>query len=206
MYYFVYQTKNLINQKTYIGVHKTNNVNDGYIGCGIYSTISGNKLRRQIKGNSALPKAIQKYGIKNFKREILSFFDNYDDALEEETFLVNSDWINSKENYNIALGGSRGCYGWKMPKEQKEHLSTKMKGRFVSEETRLKLSNSLKGIKRTEETKLKISKIKTKYNLDVVYEEIYPMISKGLSESEITNLTGYSKGTIYRAKKIKANG
>lgn len=35
-YYYVYQTVNLINGKTYIGVHGTNNMKDGYIGCGIY--------------------------------------------------------------------------------------------------------------------------------------------------------------------------
>lgn len=45
-YNFVYQTKNLINGKTYIGVRCTDNLNDGYIGCGI---TSNNYAKRKIR-------------------------------------------------------------------------------------------------------------------------------------------------------------
>jgi hypothetical protein len=45
-YIYTYQTKNLINGKTYVGVHTTNRLNDGYIGCGIKSDAS---CRSQIK-------------------------------------------------------------------------------------------------------------------------------------------------------------
>jgi len=32
MHYYMYEIKNLINNKIYVGVHKTLNLNDGYMG------------------------------------------------------------------------------------------------------------------------------------------------------------------------------
>lgn len=102
---FVYQTKNLLNCKTYVGVRKTNNINDGYIGFGIRSQADAERICR--KGtNSPFPRAVNKYGYSNFKREILSFFDTYDEALEEERAIVDSEWVKRNDNYNISVGGA----------------------------------------------------------------------------------------------------
>lgn len=88
-HHYVYQTKNLVNGKTYIGVHSTNFLNDGYIGSG-----------------SILKEAIKKYGRENFLCVPLCFFNTAEDAYEEERYLVDEDWVKSDDNYNIVLGGN----------------------------------------------------------------------------------------------------
>jgi hypothetical protein len=109
-YNYTYQIKNLINDKTYIGVHSTNKLDDGYMG-------SGYKLK----------KAFEIYGKENFSKEILCFFDTAKQAYEEEEFLVNCNWIKNKNNYNLCLGGSGGInlsyykFGDKNPMYGKKH-------------------------------------------------------------------------------------
>jgi hypothetical protein len=49
--------------------------------------------------------AKKKYGKENFKKEILLFFDIYDDALNYETEIVNKELLLDPSCYNIALGG-----------------------------------------------------------------------------------------------------
>lgn len=62
-YHYVYETTNLINGKKYIGKHSTRRLDDGYIGCGVTSQKSADRLS---KTSSGFPSAIVKYGYKNF--------------------------------------------------------------------------------------------------------------------------------------------
>lgn len=111
---FTYQTKNLINGKTYIGVHSTYNIHDGYIGCGVISQAYAEASKRHgLK--SAFIRAVCKYGYNNFKREILCIFDS-----EEEAFLVDKDWVDSQDNYNVALGGKGGDLHLKLLNDSQE--------------------------------------------------------------------------------------
>lgn len=89
-YYFVYKTTNLVNQKFYIGVHATTNINDGYLGSG-----------------KRLGDAIKHYGKENFLREILRFFDSYEGALSYEQELVTEDLILREDCYNMTVGGGK---------------------------------------------------------------------------------------------------
>jgi hypothetical protein len=88
-YYLVYQTTNIINNFIYVGVHATNELEDGYIGSG----------KRIIK-------AINEFGKENFKREILFFCNSKEEMLEKEKEIVNENFINRRDTYNIAIGGS----------------------------------------------------------------------------------------------------
>jgi hypothetical protein len=92
MIYIVYKTKNLINNKIYIGVHKQKSTKlDGYLG-------SGKWFRRSVKY----------YGEHNFKRETLFSYSNSKDAYNKESVIVTKEFINSKFTYNIKLGGKGG--------------------------------------------------------------------------------------------------
>lgn len=103
-YKYVYQTKNLVNGKTYVGYHCTNDLNDGYIGCGCRSlAYAKGIIKHGLK--SAFLRSVVKHGYENFKKEILSFYDTVEECLEEEAFLVDKKWVNSKDNYNLKVGG-----------------------------------------------------------------------------------------------------
>ncbi len=88
MKYTVYKTTNLINDKIYIGVHKTSDLNDNYLGSGVW-----------------LINAIKKYGKENFKKEILFVFNNEDEMFKKEKEIVNESFIKDKNNYNLTCGG-----------------------------------------------------------------------------------------------------
>lgn len=85
--YIVYRIENLKNSKSYIGCHITNDINDSYMGSG--------KL---------IKLAINKYGIDNFKKQILFVFDNEIDMFGKEKALIKQ--LNPE--YNLHEGGNGG--------------------------------------------------------------------------------------------------
>lgn len=88
-YHYFYKITNNVNGHFYYGVHNTNNINDGYMGSGARLNI-----------------AYKKYGIENFTKEILKFFNSSKEAFDYEAEIVTENLTKDKNCYNIALGGN----------------------------------------------------------------------------------------------------
>lgn len=106
MKYIVYQTTNLVNNKIYIGVHKTENpeVFDGYIGNGVIISSPSSYM----KPTTPFQYAVKKYGTSNFKRTIIKIYNTITEAFSLEASIVDYDFIKRKDTYNVALGGGEG--------------------------------------------------------------------------------------------------
>lgn len=127
----IYKTTNLINQKIYVGKDTHNNPN--YYG-------SGKRLKL----------AIQKYGLENFKKEIIEVCDTLEELNTREKFWIKE--LNAiNEGYNISLGGDGGDTISNNPRKKEigKKISESNKGRSIgktnSKETREKISKALKG-------------------------------------------------------------
>ena len=90
-YHFIYKTTNLLSGRYYIGMHSTDDLNDGYLGSGTY-------LRRSIN----------KHGKENHSIEILEFLNSREELAARERELVSLQEIAKKECMNLKVGGDGG--------------------------------------------------------------------------------------------------
>lgn len=104
MKYIVYLTTNLSNNKIYVGVHGTDdpNVFDGYIGNSINIFESNPELKYP---KIPFHKAVKKYGYSSFRRQTLAIFSSEEEALDMEALIVNQEFIEREDTYNVTLGG-----------------------------------------------------------------------------------------------------
>lgn len=123
-YFGLYKITNLANDKMYIGKHVTTNIDDGYTG-------SGKILKRAIK----------KYGIENFRKEWLGFYEDLEELNYMERVFVDETWISRADTYNIKLGGEGGSA--KGTNKGKSHPSW-AKGKKFSDEYRAAISKGTK--------------------------------------------------------------
>ena len=103
MKYIVYLTINTVNNFMYVGVHKTENpeVWDHYLGCGCYD----NSPKSYNCRETAFQCAVAKYGPKKFHRKTIKVFDTLLQALELESKIVTSSFIERIDVYNQVVGG-----------------------------------------------------------------------------------------------------
>lgn len=147
MFHIIYKTTNTRNNKIYIGYHfqKSDPYNfDGYLGSG-----------------KRLGKAIEKYGIDSFSRETLYVFENEKDALEKESELVNENFIQRNDVYNMTLGGGKppSHKGKSKSDDHRRKIGASNKGRIISEETKAKIKTARSNqiISHSDQTKRKIA-------------------------------------------------
>lgn len=93
MYYYIYQITNLTNDKIYVGKHKSTKdpFENGYYGSG-----------KQITA------AIKKYGVENFKKEVLHYCKDGDEMAVKELEIVTEDFVKRPDTYNMHKGGYGG--------------------------------------------------------------------------------------------------
>lgn len=90
-YHFIYKTTNLLNGKYYIGMHSTNDLDDGYMG-------SGKRLRYSVN----------KYGKENHNVEVLEFFEDRKKLTAREKEIITLNEIAKEECMNLMIGGKGG--------------------------------------------------------------------------------------------------
>jgi hypothetical protein len=197
MFFTVYKITNIVNGKYYIGMHKTKDLDDGYMGSGTY-------IRRSIR----------KYGKENFIKEILFVFDNEQDMRNKEKELV----VIAENTYNLNDGGAGGwAYANRTGLRTKGHtpemyqrISDKLKGRVFphmaitmkkNHERGLVPYDNFRGKTHTEETKQKIGKANSKLTGDKNSQYGTMWITNGFENKKIKALDmipeGWYKGRNY---------
>ena len=172
MYYIIYKTTNIKNNKIYIGKHQTLDLNDEYLGSGI-----------------ALARAIKKYGKKCFTKEVLYIFDNELEMNEKEKELVNEEFISTNITYNLGVGGQGGSLfkGKKHSEKTKKRLSEIAKGQVISDQTRRKISDANRNRKVSDETRKKLSdNAKKRFSSQKERDRISENVKKAMTE-EVRN-------------------
>lgn len=175
---YIYETKNLINGKTYIGQHKKDKFDIHYKGSG--------KLITQ---------AISRYGKENFKTIVLEWCNTLQELNEREIYYIALYRAQNKAEYNIADGGlgTKGLFGKKNPFFGKKHtyqtkkLLSKMKQGIKGKD------HPLYGIKMTPE-----HVAKTRRTGSIQTKETREKISQSLSKERTCHYCGKKIKRRYR--------
>ena len=124
-YHYLYKTTNLINNKFYVGMHSTDNLEDGYLG-------SGKRLKRSVI----------KYGKENFKIEYLEFFEDRKTLVEREKNFINEDLIKDPMCMNLAVGGEGGILNDEHMEKLHAGASRNLLKQWQDKDYRIKMKSS----------------------------------------------------------------
>ena len=189
MYFILYKTKNLINHKIYIGIHKSITLEfDGYYGSGIL-----------------LKLAIKKYGIDNFNREILYIFSSLNEARRKEKEIVDLEFCKRNDTYNISIGGTGGntIAGHSIEQRQritnKRFITNKEKGNYVYTGEKLRNAQSrMKKNRMQPNNKHRIHSQSSRRNMSIGKKnKKYKWITNGQESKLISEFSTVPHGWLY---------
>ena len=124
MHYTVYKTTNILNNKTYVGKHQTEDINDSYLGSGIL-----------------LKEAIKQHGKSKFIKEVLFVYDNESAMNAKEIEVINAELVNRRDTYNVAVSSEETKLKLSTSKEDaRNKVLEKARARKQTDETKIKLS------------------------------------------------------------------
>ena len=113
-YHFIYKTTNIKNGKFYIGMHSTNNLEDGYLG-------SGKRLKNSIRY----------YGKGNHIREILEFLLDRTSLKDREREIINEKLLGDPLCINLMEGGEGGGGFIYQNKNKRKEIARKGQSGFI---------------------------------------------------------------------------
>ena len=146
-YHFIYKTTCVITNKFYVGMHSTDDIDDGYLGSGIW-----------------LGRSIKKHGRDVHKREILETLLNREALRRREAEIVDKKLIEEKLCMNMSTGGRCRPAGKNSGPFSEEHRKKLSEARLkwfrevgYSKETKQKMSKTHTGMKMSEAAKKNMS-------------------------------------------------
>lgn len=146
-YHYLYKITCTVSSMVYIGVHSTNNLDDGYLGSG---TVIKNKIKKH--GRAAMVK------------EIIEFYPDRETALAMEAVFVDEIVLNDPLSMNIRIGGKGNTVAQykTMSEEAKVRKSNTLREKWEDPEYRLLMNKTMTEIWKnpTEALKSKLEKMR----------------------------------------------
>ena len=182
MYGYIYITTNLINGKKYIGQRRLANVTvetalaDPYLGSG-----------------RDLLKAINKYGIINFNKDILELCENKETLNDREIYWINKyNAVDNKNFYNLAYGGAGGDTFSGLSIEDQNLCKMRNRlhnaGRILSDKQKRNISESLKNKKKSLEHLINEANTFTSKGWITIYSFTDILCFKDLEKTQLVNI------------------
>ena len=89
-----------------------------------------------------IKRAVSKYGVENFRKEWLGFYEDEEELNYMERVFVDETWVSRSDTYNLKIGGEGG---WNYINKHNITNRSGMKGKHLAKETKQKISEATKG-------------------------------------------------------------